>query len=203
MPDPDTVRQPLLELGDLRAEDELPVVENPLDAGVDRFAKLAVLGLEVDEVQRGSVARRAGGKLAGHLQLGFKGKATKGHSSGPNGSSKSTLLVVASGTGIDRRNRAGSCQADFCRTDCLRTCSSIHGYVRAIPSASEKRDSQPRLRILSLRKLRALTPTGPSTCFSAILLPATLATTATNWFTDTYSWRPMLIGSAQSDWTRR
>ena len=50
MPDPDTVRQPLLELGDLRAEDELPVVEDPLDAGVDRVAQLAVLGLEVDEV---------------------------------------------------------------------------------------------------------------------------------------------------------
>ena len=40
-----------LELGDFRAEDVLPVVEHLLDAGVDRFAQRAVLGLEVDEVQ--------------------------------------------------------------------------------------------------------------------------------------------------------
>src|SRR5262245_36083105 len=60
MPDPDTVCQPLLELGDLRAEDELPVIEDPLDAGVDRVAELAVLGLEVDEVH-GVALRPAGG----------------------------------------------------------------------------------------------------------------------------------------------
>ncbi len=47
---PDMPRQPLLELGDFRAEDELAVVEDLLDAGVDRVAELAVLGLEVDEV---------------------------------------------------------------------------------------------------------------------------------------------------------
>ena len=50
MPDSDTARQPLLELGDLRTEDELPVVEDPLDASVDRFDELAILALEVDEI---------------------------------------------------------------------------------------------------------------------------------------------------------
>jgi len=39
------MRQPLLELGHLRAQDELPVVEDLLDPGVDRVAQLPILGL--------------------------------------------------------------------------------------------------------------------------------------------------------------
>ena len=46
----DVRRQALLELGDLGAEDVLPVVEHLLDAGVDRRFERLVLRLEVDEV---------------------------------------------------------------------------------------------------------------------------------------------------------
>ena len=53
--------EPLLELRDLGAEDVLGVVEDLLDAGVDRRFERAVLGLEVDEVHgqlRGGGHRR-------------------------------------------------------------------------------------------------------------------------------------------------
>jgi hypothetical protein len=54
----DISRQALLELRDLRSEDVLAVVEDRLDACVDRLAQQAVLSLEVDEVHDVQGSRR-------------------------------------------------------------------------------------------------------------------------------------------------
>ena len=63
-----------------------------------------------------------------------------------------------------------------------------------MPSRSVKRGAQPVERMRAVEKLREATPTGPSTGFATMRLPATSAMVARSSRTVTYSSVPMFAG---------